>query len=581
MTNDREPQPEKLAEFSVAKFLRDLSALVESALRLPERDPQREHVFQLLKNLSELINSYRDKSSGKQKITENLSYYRQSKTLLEEKCGNQNPYQLYPEATLIPRSHHQIQHDLYSNPRATLNPNSIVSDYNCVVNQGRMCRVISEELTNGESLTNILADLNNAFAVYQEQFKPKAEKVLKASNKMRLAILSAIAGLLGANILAISHETGCEPKEQSKIGELLPKTIGLVGGMYDQPENNGSTATWEKNSQLTKIGEKIFQKDDKYFFQQPDGSLLYIPGLKVGTNRYQSYEQDYTNKEADLAYIVPEGGRFFQDNHAIRYPIAAIQELGLFLADDGYWRPWLNESAQDDYSDKYVVLAGGHLLRIKSGKTAGFIPFHETTMHPLSELSALYQQPINVEAIDTAVPSGYVDVQQNPALKTIKCDLAYATHDNTVAGVPLYPEDYPCLVPEKYVDDLASIEKDLIAHGYHLGIGDAKRPIEVQRYLYSVMPQLAADPDKNPPHVSGEGLDLFLTDLNYFPVLSNGFGQIKENPMIFRSPRDLKEAKRFNWSESEYASWKIMADACSSYGYYIIRSERWHAQRKK
>lgn len=396
----------------------------------------------------------------------------------------------------------------------------------------------------------------------------QAPQPVPPKSKGRLPYVAVAAATLGAAGLAYygaqerpaaSTEQRQEQVDLSRAYAAIPPelrthVVGVVldGERVDMPKREG----WVKQS------EYKYLWGTREVLAQPNGSALYIPD---GT-------------PYNKAFMLPPDARGNIDWRAVRFPIQAIQKMELTLGVDGLWH--------DPQNRDYAVLDGGHLLMIEpSGHTSQFIPFNESSSKSIGELADYYKLPVDMNSIDTSVPTGFVDMEAQPSLASIQCDLNFKTYDNTYAGVPIYPDDYKCLIPEQAVADFAAVEAELIAHGYHLGITEAKRPLSVQKFLYELLPPgVAAKPTDKAPHVRGYAYDVQLLDNTYIPVFASGFQPVKtrlEKTKGLSTPLDQQAAKQDGWSDTEYAQFKTLQEAFEAHGFKFSTTERWHVDYQR
>lgn len=328
---------------------------------------------------------------------------------------------------------------------------------------------------------------------------------------------------------------------------------------------------WDIRPEFQPHADWVLQDNGTYLWgertllAEPDGSALYIPA----------------DTQYNKAFMLPANARGNIDWRGARFPVQAIRDLELSLAPSGLW--------QDPEGIQYAVLDGGHLLSVSAnGSSTHFLPFNESldaaAWRPLAELATYYTASIDLSQIDTSIPAGFVDVAAEPSLQTIQIDISYINYNNSAAGVPIYPPDYKCQIPERSVADLAAVEAELSAQGYHLTIGDAKRPLIVQAFLREVLGKWASKPSPSAPHVAGLALDVGLLDATYIPVFESGYKPLlrdETGSKSLQSPADQGQALAQGWSAEEYRLWRTMADAFEAHGYQFIKSERWHVEYTK
>ncbi len=377
--------------------------------------------------------------------------------------------------------------------------------------------------------------------------------------KLGLAATMAAGALAGGYLLAeyLKSETAEPTAWHEQYRDIPPQLLEHVVGIphTEQPVEFKPQADWRE------LNPGVYQWGERVVLAEPNGSALYIPK-----------DTDY-NK----AFILPANPRGNIDWRGARFPVQAIQQMELTLETSGLWL--------DPQGHKYAVLDGGHLLYLTAdGQPQTFLPFNETAPKPIAELDAYYKPRVDLSTIDTAIPQGFVDVETQPSLATIQCDLSYRTYDNAAAGVPIYPPDYKCQIPERAVADLAAVEAELNTHGYHLTIGDAKRPLVVQAFLHEVLGKWASKPTPQAPHVAGLALDVGLLDATYLPLFGGGFKLPSSDATTgknLRSPKDKQQALDQGWSDQEYTQWKLMHDIFVAHGYTFNKSERWHVDYQK
>lgn len=378
----------------------------------------------------------------------------------------------------------------------------------------------------------------------------------KKSNSLKpvLVAAGALAGgvAVGFEMAKLSHELGDRSADRSEQAyEHVPAHLRehIVGA----PKVGSHTLEFQPRADWVAQADGTYAWGERTLLAEPDGSALYIPtdAKYIGLNK---------------AFILPAQAKGDIDWRGVRFPAQAMRDKQLMLESSGLW--------QDSQGGEYAVLDGGHLLVITpDGSNEQFLPFNETTLKPIAELDAYYKSPVDMRTIDTRIPAGFVDVAAQPTLQTIQIDLNFQTYDNTNAGVPIYPADYKCQIPEQDVADLAAVEAELILHGRHLGITEAKRPLPIQQYLYELLGKgWAAYPNEHAPHVAGRALDVVLLDATYIPVFARGFISL---------PKDNEAADRGQTKAEESAELKVLQTAFEARGYVSNGKETWHFDKKK
>jgi zinc D-Ala-D-Ala dipeptidase len=112
----------------------------------------------------------------------------------------------------------------------------------------------------------------------------------------------------------------------------------------------------------------------------------------------------------------------------------------------------------------------------------------------------------------TATPSADL-VPVLAVAPTVRCELAYASADSFTHRV-LYDGD-TCLLRPAVAARLARVQTRLAASGLGLVVLDAYRPLSVQRFMWSLLPdeRFVADPAKGSKHNRGTAVDVTLAEL--------------------------------------------------------------------
>jgi D-alanyl-D-alanine dipeptidase len=492
-------------------------------------------------------------------IAEQLKKLRKLKNFILHLCQG-NPLVLYKDdafADIDLKSAKDLP-KLAGDPRDQRLRSLAKSIFFTIEETGKLYRTLQNLAARGESFTAFAAEIFFKIDELLRKYKPQTEQepvelappAQSVQKKNRwLPRLAMIAGMAAASF-------GLEGEQHDVVLKDIPPEAAEY--ILDVPQHEEDYIQAEPLSSWEKLEDGVYYEDDRVFTALPDGSWLHIP-----------------NPNLNKAINIPAGAEEYKEAVTLRYPMKAITKMGLRLEEDGYWH------ASDD--TVYAVLTAGHLLKIGTNEQT-FLPFGEEQWKPIAELQSYYELPYDLSEISTEVPDGYVDVKRHPQLQDIKCELGFDSKNNLV-GRQLYPDNYPCLVPEAAVPDLVLVSQELAAdpHHYHLGIGDAKRPVQAQQYLYDHLPRgQASRPDKNPPHVNGIAIDVALLDEHYLEVFPTSYELPDKKTRLGKQvhpPRNQAEAMALGWSTRYYEAWQLMVDTMRRHNFEIGR-EYWHFEYK-
>lgn len=357
-------------------------------------------------------------------------------------------------------------------------------------------------------------------------------------------------GALAAGVAAASIGLEGE-RHEAVLPAISPEAAEHI---LDIPQHEEDFIKAVPLSSWEKVDDGVYYEDDRVFTALPDGSWLHIP-----------------NPNLNKAINLPYGAEEYKEAATLRYPMKAITQMGLRLQEDGYWH------AQDGTA--YAGLEAGHLLKVGQ-EAQTFLPFGKSEWRPLDELDGYYQPPYDLKEISTEVPDGSVDVKTHLQLQDIKCELGFDTLNNIV-GRQLYPDNYPCLVPEEAVLDLMLISRELAAdpHHYRLGIGDAMRPYQAQKYLYEHLPRgQAAHPDRKAEHVHGRAIDVVLLDEHYLEIFPTGYALPDKKAKLGKKvwpPNNWLEAEALGWPKPYYEGWAFLVETMEKH-HFQRGKEYWH-----
>lgn len=150
---------------------------------------------------------------------------------------------------------------------------------------------------------------------------------------------------------------------------------------------------------------------------------------------------------------------------------------------------------------------------------------------------------------------------------SIKIDLRYATTNNFTGRV-VYPVNV-CVLQKSTAQKLKAANEKLKQKGYGIKIYDGYRPIAVQQYFWSLVPdsRYVADPKKGGSrHNTGGAVDITLVNLE---------GREMEMPSSFDDFSE-KASRSSVMSEKAKENVKLLTDAMVQSGFKTIETEWWH-----